>query len=70
MTDGKLIDGEVTGVVFPSLLRIYWYPRLAQRIIGATSPASMAAQRWCAVAHSSSPAMACPGERGYNISRS
>ena len=35
MTGGKLIDdevtgGEVTGVVFPTLLRTYWYPRLAR----------------------------------------
>ena len=35
MTGDKLIDGEVTGdevtgVVFPTLSRTYWYPRLAR----------------------------------------
>ena len=50
MTGGKLVDGEVTDsevtdVVFLTLLRTYWYPRFARRIIGASSPTSMAA-RW------------------------
>ena len=75
MVGEKLTDGEVTGDevgtnVFPILFRIYRYPRFARRITGATSSASMAAQRWCPVVDSSSPAMACPGKRGYNISRS
>ena len=67
MTGGKLIDGEVTGVVFPSLLRTYWYLRLAQWITGATSLVSMVARRRCAVVLRPSLAMAWPGERGYNI---
>ena len=54
LTGGKLVDSEVTRVVFPSLLHTYWYPRLARRITGATSPVSMAAQRRCAMADSSS----------------
>ena len=72
MTSDKLVDdeftgGEVTGVVFLTLLRTYWYPRFARRITGASSPASMVARRWCTVVLRSSLAIAWLGERGYGI---
>ena len=54
MTGKKLIDGEVIGDevdtnMFSILFRTYRYPRFARRIIGASSPVSMAARWWCAV---------------------
>ena len=58
MTREKLADGEVTGGsvttdVFPNSTRTYRYPRFAQRITVASSPASM-------VAHGG--ALAIPGD--------
>ena len=55
LTGDKLIDGVVTGILFPTLLRIDWYPWLARWITEATSPATMAARRRCSAAGSSSP---------------
>ena len=72
LTGEKLIDGEVTGDkvgtnMFPILFRTYRYPWFAQRITGASSPASMVAQRWCVVVLQPSSMMAWPSERGYGI---
>ena len=72
MIDEKLTDGEVTGGsvttdVFPNSTRTYRYPRFARRITRASLPASMVAQRWHAVVLRPSPAMAWPGEHGYDI---
>ena len=67
LTDGEVTGNEVTTVVFPIITRIYWYPRFARRITGATSPASMVARWRCTVVLRPSPVMAWPGERGYGI---
>ena len=67
LVDGEVTDNEVGTNVFPILFRIYRYPRFAWRITGASSPASMAARRRCAVVLWPSPAKAWLGERGYGI---
>ena len=67
LTDGEVTGGSVTGLVFPTLLRTYWYPRFARRITGAASLARMVAQRRCVVVLRPSPVMACLDEHGYNI---
>ena len=67
LTDGEVTDDEVGTNVFPILFRIYRYPRFTWRITGASSPASMVAQRRCAAVLRPSSAMAWPGERGYGI---
>ena len=61
MTGENLADSEVTGDevgtnVFTILFRTYRYPRLARRITGATSPASMVARRRHAAVDLPSPA--------------
>ena len=48
MTGGKLTDGEVTSAsvttdVLPNSIRIDRYPRLAQRLVGASSTAATVA---------------------------
>ena len=70
LVDSEVTGGEITDVVFPTLLRTYWYPRLAQRITEATSPASMAARQWHAMVDSPSLVMARLGGCGYSIRRS
>jgi len=67
LTDDKLVDGEVTGVVFFSLLRTYRYPWFAWRIIEASSPASVVARRQRAVVLQPSPIMPWLDEHGYGI---
>ena len=75
LTGGELVGREVTGgsvtcIVLPTPLRTHWYPWLARRITGATSPVSMAAWQQCTVVDSSSQVIACLGECGYDISKS
>ena len=67
LTDDEVTGDEVSTNVFLILFRIYRYPRFARRITGASSPASMVAQRWCMVVLGPSPVMAWPCERGYDI---
>ena len=69
LVDGEVIDGAITSVVFPTLLRTYWYPRLAWRIIEVTSSMSMAARWWRAVVLRPSLVKAWPNERSYDIYR-
>ena len=66
----KVTGDEVFTVGLPTTPRVEWYPWLAWRFTGATSPASMAARRRHVVVDLSSLAMAFPGKHGYNISRS
>ena len=70
LTDGEVTGGSVTGVVLSTPLHTHWYTWLARWITGVTSPMSMVARRWRTMADSSSLVTACPGKRGYNISRS
>ena len=67
LVDGEVTGGEVTDVVFPTLLHTYWYPRFARSITRASSPASMAGRRRRTVVLRPSSAMAWPGEHGYGI---
>ena len=69
LADGEVTDNEVGTNVFPFLFRTYRYPRFAQRITGASSPASKVAQWWCAAVLWPSPATAWLGERGYGINK-
>ena len=49
LTDGEVIGGSVTTDVFPNSIRIDRYPRLAQRLAGASSTAAMVARQRCVV---------------------
>jgi len=49
LADSEVTDGSVTTDMFPNSTHTYWYPQFAQRIIGASSPASMEAWRRRAV---------------------
>ena len=65
--NGEVTGDEVSTNMFAILFCTYKYPRFARRITGATSSASMASQRWCAVVLRPSLVMACSGKRGYDI---
>ena len=66
LTDGEVIGGSVTADVFPNSIRIDRYPRLDQRLIGASSTTVMAARWWRMVVLRPSPAMTSLGEHGYS----
>ena len=67
LTDGEVTDDEVSTNVFPILFRTYRYPWFSQRIIQASSPMNMMAQRWCVMVLWPSPVTAWPGEHDYGI---
>ena len=72
MTDKKLAAGEVAGSsithdVFPNSIYIDPYPRLAQRLTGASSMAAMVARLRRAVVLLLSPDVTSSGEHGYGL---
>ena len=66
----KVTGDEVFTVGLPTTPRVEWYPWLAWRFTGATSPASMAARRWRAIVSPSTPVTVSLGEHCCGIYKS
>ena len=67
LIDGEVASGSVTTDVFPNSTHTYRYPWFARRITEASLSMSMVVLWWRVVVLHPSPAMAWPGERGYDI---
>ena len=67
LTDGEVFCGSITTTTLVSLFRIDWYPRLAQRLTGASSMAAMVARLRRAVVLLLSPDVTSSGEHGYGL---